>query len=62
MAQARKKSGGGRGSRAFGEGVARAFAITAQMAMLCPTGTDELMRRELAGGADAGRRRANAAR
>lgn len=43
-------------SQRFGEAVARAVAMAAQMSLLCPTGTAELMRRELSGDAGAGPR------
>jgi len=42
--------------------VARAFALAAQMALLCPMQSDAFIRRELTGSPDARRRPAGQAR
>jgi hypothetical protein len=51
MAQARKRTVSSSG-RACGEGVVRAFALAAQMALLCPMQSDTFIRRELTGSPD----------
>lgn len=53
----RKKSRPSR-RRAAAEQVAQAFSIASQMALLCPSGLDESMRRELGHGGDYPRRTA----
>lgn len=51
-----------RAAQGLGETVGRAVAVAAQVGLLCPTGTDELMRRELGGSANGGRSRGGAGR